>query len=162
MKRYTPGGPTRWNWNARSRRSGAEYRVGRAGKKPPDPRSGMSSDIALEQQRRALLEQRTENERKEADTKAYALNAVLTPIKTIDWRTLMAINASKFDAKANSAMAFRELAENAEKIGQVNISPELLAGLLKPDEPTTPSGNPWECGSIRRSSSSRGRLSSRR
>ncbi|HEX4124569.1 MAG TPA: SPFH domain-containing protein [Tepidisphaeraceae bacterium] len=95
----------------------------------------MNADIAFEQQRRILLEQRLDNERNEADTRAYALNAVLTPIRQTDWRTLTAINSGKLDSKANIAMAFRDLAENAGKIGQLNISTELLAGLLKPDDP---------------------------
>jgi len=93
----------------------------------------MSADIALEQRRTELLGQRVENERKEADSRAYALSAVLSPVKDMDWRTLMAVNAGKIDAKTSIAMAFRDLAENAAKIGEVNISPELLAGLLKPD-----------------------------
>ena len=36
-------------------------------------------------------------------------------------------------ARSSIALAFRELAENAGKIGELNISPELLAGLTKPD-----------------------------
>ena len=35
------------------------------------------------------------------------------------------------DPKLNIALAFRELAENAQKIGELNISPELLASLVK-------------------------------
>ena len=33
------------------------------------------------------------------------------------------------------ALAFRDLAENAGKIGELNISPDLLNTLLKPDGP---------------------------
>jgi len=35
------------------------------------------------------------------------------------------------DPKLNIALAFRELAENATKIGELNISPDLLASLAK-------------------------------
>lgn len=93
----------------------------------------MNAAIALEEKRAALLDQRVDNERKEADSKAYALNAVLTPIKGMDWRTLMAVSAGKLDPKLSIAMAFRDLAENAGKIGELNISPDLLAALIKPD-----------------------------
>jgi hypothetical protein len=58
---------------------------------------------------------------------------MLTPIKGMDPHTLMALSAGKVDARLSIAMAFRDLAENAEKIGQLNISPDLLAGLLSVD-----------------------------
>jgi SPFH domain / Band 7 family len=96
----------------------------------------MAADIAVEQQRVALLDQRVANDRKEADAKAYGLNAMLTPIKDVDWRTLTAISAGKMDPKLTIAMAFRDLAENAEKIGELNISPELLSGLISGDKAT--------------------------
>jgi hypothetical protein len=90
----------------------------------------MSADIAAEQQRATLVDQRVENDRKDADAKAYALSAVLAPVKAVDWRTLTALNAAKTDPRQTIAMAFRDLAENAQKIGELNISPELLAGLF--------------------------------
>jgi hypothetical protein len=34
------------------------------------------------------------------------------------------------DPKFNIALAFRQLAENADKIGNLNISPELLESIL--------------------------------
>ena len=42
----------------------------------------------------------------------------------------MAINSKSIHAKDNIALAFRELAENAEKIGSINISPELLDSIM--------------------------------
>jgi len=44
---------------------------------------------------------------------------------------LMAMNAKGMDAKDNIAFAFRELAENADKIEHLNISPDLLQTLLQ-------------------------------
>jgi hypothetical protein len=35
------------------------------------------------------------------------------------------------DPRLNIAVAFRELAENASKIGELNISPDLLNTMLK-------------------------------
>ena len=43
----------------------------------------------------------------------------------------MAIAPGGGDAKTMIALAFRELAENASKIGELNISPDLLGKLLK-------------------------------
>jgi hypothetical protein len=42
----------------------------------------------------------------------------------------MALNASKIDPKSSVAMAFGEIAENAAKIGQLNITPEVLTTML--------------------------------
>ena len=48
----------------------------------------------------------------------------------MDWKTLMALS-NNTDARSNIAMAFRMLAENAGKIGNLNISPDLMETLLK-------------------------------
>jgi len=93
----------------------------------------MAADIAVEQQRASLLDQRVDNDRKDADAKAYGLSAMLAPIKSVDWRVLTALSAGKMDPKLSIAMAFRDLAENAEKIGELNISPDLLAALVDRD-----------------------------
>ncbi|HEU4647739.1 MAG TPA: SPFH domain-containing protein [Gemmatimonadales bacterium] len=92
----------------------------------------MAADIAVEQQRGALIERRSENERKDADARAYALRATLEPVRDVDWRTLMAVGATSADPKLMIALAFRELAENAAKIGEVNVTPDLLRSLLAP------------------------------
>lgn len=90
----------------------------------------MAAEIALEQQRVALMDQRIQNDRKEADSKAYALEANIKPVRDVDWRTLMAISNHGGDARTVIAMAFQEMAANAQKIGELNISPDLLRSLL--------------------------------
>jgi len=92
----------------------------------------MAAEIAVEQQRAELIEQRSANERKDADTRAYALKTTLEPVRDLDWRTLMALGTTGSDPKLMIALAFRELAENAAKIGEVNVSPDLLKSLLAP------------------------------
>jgi hypothetical protein len=94
----------------------------------------MAADIAVEEQRSALMERWTQNERQAADTRAYALEKVLAPVREMDWKTLMAANGGGNDPKLNIALAFREMAENAGKIGELNMSPELLSGLLGPTQ----------------------------
>jgi len=89
----------------------------------------MAAEIAIETQRAGLMDQRAENERKEADTRAYTLEATLKPVRELDWHTLMML-APHGDPRATIAMAFQELAANAQKIGELNISPELLTSLL--------------------------------
>jgi regulator of protease activity HflC (stomatin/prohibitin superfamily) len=90
----------------------------------------LEAQIALEKQRAALTDQKTENERKEADTRAYALKAVITPVRDLDWRMLMMLNPQSGDARNSIALAFQELASNAQKIGELNISPDLLRTLI--------------------------------
>ena len=90
----------------------------------------MRADIALEEQRSALIEKTVENERKDADSKAYALRATLQPLETANWKTLMAVAARNGDPRLAISLAFEELAANASKIGQLNITPDLLNTLL--------------------------------
>ena len=88
----------------------------------------LSADISIEEKRASLVDSKVSNDRKEAEAKAYTLQSTLEPLKQIDWRILMAIQGGG-DAGQNIAVAFRQLAENASKIGELNISPELLASL---------------------------------
>lgn len=94
----------------------------------------LQADIAIEQERATLVDNRIENERKEASAKADALKAMLDPLKEIDWRTLLAAAPGGLDANQMIAMAFRDLADNAEKVGNLNISPDLLSTLLGEQE----------------------------
>ncbi len=91
----------------------------------------MTSNISLEEQKKELIDIQVTNEKKEADVKEYVLNANLKPYKELDWKTLMAISNNGNDPSNNIALAFRELAENADKIGNLNISPELLDSIIR-------------------------------
>jgi regulator of protease activity HflC (stomatin/prohibitin superfamily) len=90
----------------------------------------MRADIAVEEQRSQLVAKKAENDKQDADARGYAIAATLEPIKHIDWKTLVAASANGGDPKMMIALAFRELAENATKIGELNISPDLLKTLL--------------------------------
>lgn len=93
--------------------------------------SELGTEIAIEEKRKSLVALKTENERAEADGKAYALQAVLKPVTGIDWKTLMVLGKGGLDPKVMVALAFREIAENADKIGALNITPDLLQALLE-------------------------------
>ena len=90
----------------------------------------IGADIAVEERRTALIERRSANEREDADARAYALRATLEPLRTVDWRTLMAVQPGGGDPRLMISLAFRELAENAAKIGELNVTPDLLRSLL--------------------------------
>lgn len=88
------------------------------------------ADISVENERQKLIETRVQNSRKEADAQGYTIETLLKPYRTMDWKTLAAIGKD-FNANSQVAMAFRLLAENAEKIGTLNITPDLLQSLTE-------------------------------
>ncbi len=90
----------------------------------------LEADIAVENQRKQLIEQKTANDKKEAETKGYVIETTLQPYKSLDWKTLTALSNNS-DPRLNISLAFRELAENADKIGNLNISPDLLDSMLQ-------------------------------
>lgn len=89
----------------------------------------IEADIVVENQRKIFIEQKTENDKKEAEVQGFQIEAMLKPYKEMDWRSLTAL-AGHSDARNNIALAFRELAQNAGKIGNLNISPDLLESIL--------------------------------
>jgi hypothetical protein len=89
----------------------------------------LAADIAVENQRKQLIEQKAANDRQEAEVQGYVIETTMRPYKEMDWKILTALNNNP-DPKFNIALAFRQLAENADKIGNLNISPELLESIL--------------------------------
>ena len=90
----------------------------------------MAAEIAVEEQRSQLIDRRVENEHKDADSKAYALTETLKPLRDLDWKTLMMLGGKGADPKTMIALAFQEMADNAQKIGELNVSPDLLKSLI--------------------------------
>ncbi len=90
----------------------------------------MAADVAVEEARAALIAKRVDNDKLDADSRRYGLEATLAPLEKADWKTLMAISANGGDPRTMIALAFRELAENATKIGELNMSPDLLKSLI--------------------------------
>jgi len=90
----------------------------------------MAAEIAVEEQRAKLIDQRVRNERKNADSRAYMLAETVKPLRDLDWKTLMMLGGKGADAKTMIALAFQEMAQNAQKIGELNVSPELLTTLV--------------------------------
>jgi hypothetical protein len=90
----------------------------------------MAADIAVETEREKLVDIKAGNDRKAADAQAYTLEKTLGPLRTLDWKVLTAMSAAQSDPAAMIAVAFRELAENAQKIGELNVSPDLLRALV--------------------------------
>ncbi|OQY04396.1 MAG: membrane protease subunit, stomatin/prohibitin [Bacteroidetes bacterium 4572_117] len=94
----------------------------------------VEADISVEEQNKNLIGLKIENQKKQADAEKYRLEATLLPYKEMDWKTLMAINPGGGNPKLNIALAFRELAENAQNINNLNITPNLLDSLIEDPE----------------------------
>ena len=93
----------------------------------------MAEKIALEEKNQDLVALSTSNARTEADTKAYAVAAVMKALSQTDPKILQALTHGGMQPSQLVALAFKELAESADKIGQLNISPDLLRELLSRD-----------------------------
>jgi regulator of protease activity HflC (stomatin/prohibitin superfamily) len=106
-------------------------------------RAALESHINLEKQRQQFIDARVENSRKEADAQAYTLAATLKPLAALDPKVMQALACTRMDPPALIALAMRDLAQDAGKIGQLNITPDLLTSLLqstprKADKPGAP------------------------
>lgn len=89
-------------------------------------------DTAYEQEREALIQQTVANKRAEADARAYELAAVMQALGGADTRVLQSLTQAGMKPDKLIAIAFQELAGHADKIGQLNITPDLLQGLIRP------------------------------
>jgi hypothetical protein len=98
----------------------------------------MEASIGLEDKRKSLVALATENARSEADVRAYAISKTMEALANSDARIVQALASSGMKPEQLIAFAFQELSAKAEKIGQLNISPDLLRELLAhPSGPTS-------------------------
>ncbi len=91
----------------------------------------MTGKISLEKRNKDLVVLATENLKLEADTKAYSLTVTMQALAGVDAKVLQALASMDMNPSQLVALAFRDIADNAEKIGQLNVSPELLTELLQ-------------------------------
>jgi len=90
----------------------------------------LDAEIKLEEKRKALIALASENSKAEADAKAYELKAMLSALSGTDTETVKALAAVGMNPKTLIADAFKNLSANTEKIGQLNITPDLVRELL--------------------------------
>lgn len=89
----------------------------------------MDGRVALEAKNKELITLSTANARQEADAKAYGMTAILKAMEGMDPRVLETITMAHLSPDQVVAQAFKALAENAERIGEFNIAPDLLREL---------------------------------
>lgn len=87
-------------------------------------------ETAREENRHQLIDLAAANKRAEADAKAYELSAVMRSLQGVEPSVLQALTNLGMNPDKLIAIAFQDLADKAERIGQLNISPDLLQGLL--------------------------------
>lgn len=90
----------------------------------------LEAEIQLEEKRKQLIEISVENAKAQADSKAYELAAIMKVFEGVDPGVLQALATAGMNADKIIALAFQELADNAGKIGQLNITPDLLQGIM--------------------------------
>ncbi len=100
------------------------------GKKHELERADMQAGIALEESRKAFVEKKAANLRTLAEADAHRLQAVVDALKSADPRVVQALAAAGMEPGQLIAQAFGSIAERAERIGELNVSPELLHSLL--------------------------------
>lgn len=93
-------------------------------------RADLDANTSLEGKRKELVALAAANAKAEADTRAYGISATMQALSVADPRILQALASTGMKPEQLIAFAFQELAGKAEKIGQLNISPDLLRELL--------------------------------
>jgi regulator of protease activity HflC (stomatin/prohibitin superfamily) len=90
----------------------------------------MASRISLEEKNKQLVALSVENTKSEADAKAYGIAAAMKALEGVDSRVLQALASVGMQPDQLMALAFQGLAERADRIGELNVSPDLLRELL--------------------------------
>ena len=93
--------------------------------------AGMVADITLEGKRKDFVALNAENTRTLADAEAYRVGALMKIFEGVDTKVIQALAATGMQPGQLIAQAFSGIAEKAERIGQLNVSPDLLNALLE-------------------------------
>ncbi|HEY3329045.1 MAG TPA: SPFH domain-containing protein [Capsulimonadaceae bacterium] len=88
----------------------------------------LSSDVALEEQRRQLIDLQGENAQQEAEYRGKALD-IESEYQASALQKQLAVYDSR-DPKLLLALALKEMGANAERVGNLTITSEILASLL--------------------------------
>lgn len=94
----------------------------------------MQTDVELEKQRSDFVAVNAQNTRLMAEAQAHRVGAVMQALEKADSRIVQALAAAGMNPGQLIAQAFGGIAERAERIGQLNMSPDLLDRLLAATE----------------------------
>ena len=99
----------------------------------------MAGKIELEKKNKEFTELSAANEKINADIKAYAAEALVKAYNNINPAILESCAMAQMEPGALMAKAFMNIGENAEKIGSLNMTPDLLQSIVG-------AMNPSQCG----------------
>lgn len=88
-------------------------------------------ETELEEKKKQLIELSVQNLKAQADAKAYELSAIMKSLEQTNPAVIQSLASIGMKPDKLIALAFQGMAERAEKIGQLNISPDLLQDLIK-------------------------------
>jgi len=91
----------------------------------------LAFEIEQEEVKKTLVNLEVENSKAKADAKSYELNQIMEALRNADQNTLKALISIGKNSSELIALAFQDIANNASKIGELNISPELLNQLTR-------------------------------
>lgn len=98
----------------------------------------MAADITHEASRREFVELNAANTRALAEAEAHKLGSLMAALQSADPRVVQAVAAAGMAPGQLIAQAFTGIAERAERIGQLNVSPDLLDALIRAPAPVPP------------------------
>lgn len=91
----------------------------------------MAFKMKHEQERKNLVQKTAENARVEADAAAYSVEASMRALSNASPELIKALSAHGMKPEQLIAHAFNDMANNAQKIGELNITPDLLERLME-------------------------------
>jgi hypothetical protein len=91
----------------------------------------MRFQIQQEEKNRELVELKAKNEKTEAEARAYSLQAIMGVYEKMNPQILLALANAQAEPGRLMAQAFQGIADKAEKIGSLNITPDLLASIIR-------------------------------
>ncbi|MGD8914495.1 MAG: SPFH domain-containing protein [Candidatus Thiodiazotropha sp.] len=89
----------------------------------------LEGSIKLEERKSTLVEQSGHNAKVEADSRAYGVQVIVEALGQANERVLEGLLSAQMSPEQLISSAFRGIAGNAQRIGQLNISPDLLDSL---------------------------------
>ena len=89
----------------------------------------IDAQIEIERKRKELADMKLENAKKDADAEAYRVAQIMEAYNRLSPEVLIALATLNMEPERMIAGAFEKLAANSEKIGTLNITPDLLESL---------------------------------
>lgn len=92
----------------------------------------IQSEVAEETQRQELVALQALNSKATSDAKAYTLQSQMNVFDGMSTEALKALAMAQMGPDQLMALAFESLASNADRIGELTITPDLFSHMVKP------------------------------